>query len=116
MNLRFPTINAQRFSANFIKAQARRQLEDKLWPLLDGVGEERIRWLIENDQTLYTRLPSTLYEGAKGYSWALNAFSRDDFIGMLPDWLVKLCQSNEQSTTWLDREVDGIRKLLGGEQ
>lgn len=116
MMLRLPRIDPERFARGFSKTLAKRAIEEKLYPILEGVGGERIRWLIENDQALYTRFPDTLYEGAKGYSWMLKSFSHQDFISFLPDWLVKLCQSyGEKGKEWMNREVNGIRKLLGGE-
>lgn len=115
MRVILPRINAQRFAQGFSKALAQRAIKERLDPILDGVGEERIRWLIENDQTLYTRFPESLYADVKGYNWMLKAFSPQDLIDMLPERLVKLCDSyGEQGKVWLRREVDGIKTLLGG--
>lgn len=113
--LRLPRINPSRLAKNFSQSFAKRAIQERLYPILEGVGEERIRWLIENDQTLYTRFPKSLYEQARGYGWMLKAFSQSELIAMFPDWLVKLCQSCEKGNEWLDREIMGIQKVLGGE-
>lgn len=114
MTLRLPRINPGLLAKGFSQSFAKRAIEGRLYPILEGVGEERIRWLIENDQMLYPRFPKSLYEEAKGYGWMLKAFSQDELINMFPEWMVKVCQSyGEKGNQWLNHEVTGIRKVLG---
>jgi hypothetical protein len=96
-------------------SQARDPAEEHLWPVLNAIGEDRIRWLIEHDRPFHTHIPEEWEKAlgsAKGYRWALESLTDDDLVSLLPPWLVKLVKADEKSQMWIGKELKWLRSQV----
>ena len=114
-------ISGQAFAKNMILAKVRRQVV----AICDGLGEKRIRWMIENERPLsgfvaeemiaahYEMTVEQLMAWRRQWGWAAKAVSDEDFARSFPDWMIVLLrESGEKGDRWLRDVVSWLRGMF----
>ncbi|HUV51601.1 MAG TPA: hypothetical protein VMW64_00825 [Dehalococcoidia bacterium] len=118
MKVKFPKFNVKGLKRHVVLSEARDPAEEHLWPVLNTIGEDKIKWLINNDRRFYPHIPEEWKQALKSaekYRWALEALTDDDLVSLLPPWLVKLIKADEKAQIWVNKEIKWLRSQVGGE-
>ena len=122
--VKLPQINPKKLGRGYLLRTARRGAEKWVWPVLEAVGEERFRWLIDNNKPFLDRVPEDKVPQkwgewiliARSYQWALSLIGDRDWITLLPEWLAKLVTRDNKSWQWFMNEIRWLKSqvLEGG--
>lgn len=102
-----------RFARTFVLLQARRRIQT----LINGLGPERIERLITDHTSLASLIPAEKLQEyrvlAARNSWLANVISDEDFLQMLPPWVLTLVDNHgEPGREWLITELTWLRSLF----
>ncbi|MFH1486987.1 MAG: hypothetical protein ABIH46_13020 [Chloroflexota bacterium] len=117
-----PKIDGAKFRRSFVLKKANTFCQSKLWPELDRIGEDRLRWLISHNESLVERIARVrpdwkhaLAELGTKNAWAVNVIQDQDLVSMLPPWIIgTVAMYGKEGQTWLAREVVNLRTLFTG--
>lgn len=106
MRLKLPGLNASALSRSFVLRQARRRVTE----VLDRLGEERLRFLIENNQGLSHYLSkeqeAQFRRQAQSYGFIAKAITVEDFPEVLPEWVKGLViEYGESGQQWVEAQM-----------
>lgn len=117
--LRVPTINAHAF----LKTMVARQAQRKVVEFLDGLGPDRVRFMVEQ-RTGFEAIAlgawgadklADLKVQAKRLVFMAEWYSDDEVLGWLPDWTQRLmAELDEDKRAWLRQEFLWLRALFVG--
>ncbi len=100
---------------------ALRQTARKLRAVMDKVGPENVKWLIDNNKPLRD-LPEVRAREAELRAKALKyrplaeKISEEQFLHMLPLWCLQIVQDHgEAGTLWLQDQLRWLRQFFSGE-
>lgn len=118
-----PNINPRKLGRGLALRTAQRTAEREIWPFLKIIGEARFRSLIGRDEPFFGRhltmdkMPDRWrgwLEMAPQYKFMVDLLTDDDVKSLLPGWLIALCNESDQGKTWLQREIDWLKKKIKG--
>lgn len=110
-------IDSGKLSRSFLVRQARRQLDG----FFQGLGPERIKWMVENNcgfaEIISRKNLETLKEKGTRYA-ALMPFLTDEVaLALMPEWVLGIVEkSGESGKTWLLTQAKWLRQVLGIEE
>lgn len=121
VRIRLPVLNSVKLKHSLVLRTGRRQAEEKLWPVLKKIGQERILWAIQNDrsivQLVIDKAPPEVLKQAGQYEWAMDMLSDQDLLSFLPEWYIKLAIScGDQGKVWIAKELKALRGLFAGRE
>ena len=109
------SIDSKKAQWGFIFYPALTRAKRYLWPILEIVGEERIKFLIESncdlDQVLSSTLKEALVSTLAQYRWTLDVLDDTDLVNLLPPQVREVTGSTAQGRQWLQRQIDWIRQV-----
>lgn len=111
--LRFPGIDANRFSRVLVINRGRRGLTQ----FLNQVGPERLEKLMAERKPLSEVLPAEqtaeYVKLAQQFHWIASLISDEDFYNMLPSWCLQIVLGHEdEGRQWLAEQVIWLRSLF----
>jgi len=121
-NFRLPTINAAKFSQDFMLRKMRQAAQEEVWPLLNLMGKAGFLKLIDENKSFATLIPvekmpeswKAAIPQAAQYSWVNNIITDADYWWLLPEWLAALVVTEDKSWSWFLNEVATTKKLIFG--
>jgi len=110
--------NGPKVQKGMVRNLAAIKVKAYLWPILDDLGQEKLELMIEKgydlSHTIPSRLQQWLREQMGHYKWVLNVLDDNDLIQLLPPWFVNTCAQTEPGKGWLQRQLDWVRRVIGG--
>ncbi|MHB8084318.1 MAG: hypothetical protein ACYDHZ_00635 [Dehalococcoidia bacterium] len=111
-----PTIDADVLARNFILRQAKRKVE----VVANKIGEDNLRWMIENNKSLYDFLrPLTeasddeIKSSASTYKNFAGKVTNRELKAVLPQWAQDVVESyGPQGQLWLSEQIQALRDLI----
>ena len=117
MNLHLPVINASALSRSFILKQARRRVGE----VLEGIGQERLRFLIQNNKSLslyLSREQEAQYRRqAKSYGFIAKVIGEQELWEILPEWVKGVVvEYGDQGRQWVESQVKWLLSFFKEEE
>ncbi len=115
IKVKLPHLNPQKMRRAVALMQGQPLAEDYLWPMLEVIGIDKIRWLIDNDQPFHVHLPQEVIaqlespETARALGWAVNALTDEDLISFLPPEFQKMMK-DPKALAWMQKEIVWLRR------
>lgn len=106
-------VNVRAGARKYLLAQYGHQIE----PILTGLGQVNVKWLIENSKDLQQFLPAQTQADMKhnlaGWKWVTDIFTDDEVIAELPPWFKsELDTHGEKGLEWAKRQLLWLRSLF----
>lgn len=106
------SFNSGKFAHIFVGRAATRKLKG----FLDGIGHERLQWLIENKKDLITYLPpeyvhKTVQENPLSEKM-LEEFPNEEVYTWLPAEYRAFFEQSQDGRAWVFKQLDLIRNLF----
>ena len=101
--------NAGAFGHTLVSRRAGRWLQE----FLDGLGEERVIFVVQKDLAILDLIPSDLKihykRQAEEYRELLPSFENEEVYGWVPDYWQEIIESQDGGKEWGLRQVANIR-------
>ena len=95
------------------KSWVLRQASRRVNEIVTRLGVARIKFLIENNKDLSFYLEGELHQLGKSYSWAGRFISDEDFLSIIPPWVLMLvAKYGDQGEQWLKRQLALLREFI----
>ena len=115
-------LNPRGVAKNLVMIKAKRFIAE----YCDGIGQDRLRWMIREGKQLREFVTEEQIAIAYGmtveefrglrrqWAWVSNLVGDEDFVKVLPDWVMLEIQAHKHGKQWLDELVLWIRWLVCG--
>ena len=111
INLRLPQINGGALA----KSLVRRQMKRKLDTFLSGLGEARLRKMVEGNIGFAAVMPAGNLKDAAKYRSILKLKEGEPLTDLLPDWALALVgKYGLKGQQWLQAQEVWLRHVIGG--
>lgn len=111
INLRLPQINGGALA----KSLVRRQMKRKLDTFLSGLGEARLRKMVEGNIGFAAVMPAGNLKDAAKYRSILKLMEGEPLTDLLPDWALALVgKYGLKGQQWLQAQEVWLRHVIGG--
>ena len=117
--------SVQAFAKNIALKASRRWCEsdEGIWPFLNQIGPEKIKYLIDNDKPFFKvvfsnpNIPdiwrSKIYQ-APNYAHYIELMNYGDVLSLLPPWFGELVTAHPKGQQWFEREAQTLKLVFQG--
>lgn len=107
-----PKISVEKLRKAFVNRVAARQVRT----FMEGLGPERVEWMVANRRPLESLMDDrTRLIAAKAphYAWVEDLITDEEFEAMFPEWSLKLLDRHgEEARAWFLAQMAWMRSLF----